>query len=313
MSTAIVGYQASSLTDRVTYANALAQAGQLIPKGLFDPQTGKPSGPKILLVMETGSMLGLHPMAALQSINVVEGKATLSAQLMKSLITNAGHSVSIVKTGTIPGGDYSVTVNATRADNGETHTSTWDIDRGMRAGSVDSYLRNSVTGKFEVRARSSGGKALPWEAYAEVMPVWRAISDVAREGFGDVLFGMYSTEEIRDGIPLADEDEPKEASKDWTTLIAEATTTAELLVIRDDLRISNEGTDELRTSYLERSGAVSRAEAEAANTVDAEVVTDADETAEAEAAEPVGAEPQRQMTAEEFEAYSAAQAYADEV
>lgn len=276
MSTAIVGYQASSLQDRITYANTLANAGQLIPRGLHDPATGKPSAPKILLVMETGSMLGLHPMASLQSIDVVEGKATLSAKLQKALITAAGHSVVIEKSGTIPGGDYSVTVTATRADNGEVHHSTWDIARAIRAGSVDSYKQNAQ-GEYEVRARSKNDSPLPWEAYAESMPVWRAISDVAREGFGDVLFGMYSTEEMRDSRPI--DTEPAAPSRDWAKLIKDATTTDQIEEIKISLRESGEGTDELRTAWLAKAGALARA----AETVDAEVVED-------EAAAPPGPE-----------------------
>lgn len=271
--TAVVAYETASLSDRIAYANTLAAAGQLIPKGLLDPATGKPSAPKILLVMETGSMLGLHPMAALQSIDVVEGRATLSAKLMKALITKAGHHVEIVKHGSIPGGDYSVTVNAVRADNGEKHTSTWDIARAIRAGSVDSYKQNAQ-GVWEVRARSKSGQALPWEAYAEVMPMWRAISDVSREGFGDVLFGLYSTEEIRDGFPV---DEPApEPTEDWAGLIAAAETREQLDEISERLRAAGEGTDKLRAAWLARAGFLARE----AVTVDAEVVEDDEPAAE---------------------------------
>ncbi len=51
MSTAVVAYEAASLDARIKYANTIAAAGQMIPKGLFDPATGKPSPPKVLLVM----------------------------------------------------------------------------------------------------------------------------------------------------------------------------------------------------------------------------------------------------------------------
>ena len=261
-----MAYEAASLNDRKAYAVTLSEAGDLIPKGLRDNATGKPNAAKILLVMETGSMLGLHPMAALQTIDVVEGRATLSAKLQKTLITNAGHKVEIIKSGSIPGGDYEVTVRATRADNGDFHTSTWDIHRAIRAGLVDSYQQNAA-GVWEVRARSKGGSALPWESYAENMPVWRAISDVAREGFGDVIFGLYSTEEMTDALPVT---EVKEPSKDWAKLIEDAKTTAQLEEIKLELRATGEGTDELRTAFLAREGEIKREEA----TVEAEIVED---------------------------------------
>lgn len=266
-----MAYEASSLQERGAYARTLADAGSLIPRGLFDPATGKPSAAKILLVMETGAMLGLHPMASIQTIDVVEGRATLSAKLQKALITKAGHKVEILKSGSIPGGDYSVTVNATRGDNGDFHTSTWDIARAIRAGSVDSYRQNAQ-GVWEVRARSKNGLPLPWEAYAENMPVWRAISDIGREGFGDVLFGLYSTEEIGDGLPVdGPAPEPAATSRDWAKAIADATDADALEQIRLDLRETGEGTDDLRTLFLTRKGQLERG---AEDIVDAEVVDD---------------------------------------
>lgn len=266
------------------YANTIAAAGQMIPRGLFDPATGKPSPPKVLLVMETGSMLGLHPMAALQSINVVEGRATLAAQLMAGLIRKAGHRLEIIKDGTVPGGDYSVTVVGTRADSGETFTATWDIPRAVRAGLVDSYEPNQKGGAYVVRARSEKGKILPWEAFAENMPKWRAISEVALEGFSDVTLGMRSYEEMTDsGIPIAEPD--PEPTEDWSALIAAAESRVDLDAIGARLAEKGEGTEKLRLAWAARAGVLDRE----ANTVDAEVVDesadyDADASAEFDAA-----------------------------
>lgn len=278
MTKAVTPYEAASLDDRMKYANTIAAAGQMIPRGLFDPATGKPSPPKVLLVMETGSMLGLHPMSALQSINVVEGRATLAAQLMAGLIRQAGHRLEIIKNGTIPGGDYSVTVIGTRADSGETFTATWDIPRAIRAGLVDSYEPNQ-RGAYVVRARSEKGKILPWEAYAENMPKWRAISEVALEGFSDVTLGMRSYEEMTDGgIPIAEPD--PEPTEDWGALIAAAESRADLDAIAARLAEKGEGTEKLRLAWAARAGVLDRE----ANTVDAEVVEEpADYEAEASA------------------------------
>lgn len=277
MSTAVAPYEAASLDARIKYANTIAAAGQMIPKGLFDPVTGKPSPPKVLLVMETGSMLGLHPMAALQSINVVEGRATLSAQLMAALIRKAGNKIEIRKTGSIPTGDYSVTVIGTRTDTGESVEATWDIPRAIRAGLVDSYAPNSA-GVWEVRARSKKtGDLKPWEAYAEVMPVWRGISEVSRFEFSDVTFGLYSTEELTDGgIPLAEPD--PDPTEDWLSLIAGAATTEDLAAVGARLADKGEGTDRIRAAYRARAAVL----ATEANVVDAELVDDTQTPAEGE-------------------------------
>ena len=282
----VVAYESASLNDRMKYAQTLAAAGDLIPRGLWAlPGDGRPLAPspgKVLLVMETGAMLGLMPAAALQSIDVVEVRATLSARLMGALIRKAGHKLDVVKTGSIPTGDYSVTVTGTRSDDGSVYTSTWDIPRAIRAQLVQSYEPN-VKGVWEVRARSDKGKAKPWEAYAELMPVWRAMSEVGREGFADVLFGLYSTEEMTDGgIPIAAPD--PEPTEDWVKLIREADSAQALAEIGARLAEKGEGTDKIRAAYRARS-AVLAAEA---NTVDAEIV-DAETPAGGEGASPSAA------------------------
>jgi hypothetical protein len=278
MSTAVVAYEAADLNDRMKYAQTLAAAGDLIPKGLWNNATNvngtlvpaAPSPGKVLLVMETGAMLGLAPAAALQSIDVVEGRATLSARLMGALIRKAGHKLEVAKTGTIAGGDYSVTVTGTRSDDGTVFTSTWDIPRAIRAQLVQAYTKNS-DGLWQVRARNKEGSvAKPWEAYAELMPVWRAMSEVGREGFADVLFGLYSTEEMSDGgIPISDPPPaPVEPTEDWQKLFDAAKTRAELDEVAARLAEKGEGTDKLRAAFMARAGVLARE----ANVVDAEIV-----------------------------------------
>lgn len=285
--TAVVAYENASLTERQQYASTLAAAGDLIPRGLWGSVPGQPAAPspgKILLVIETGNMLGLAPAAALQSIDVVEGRASLSAQLMAALIRKAGHRLRIHKTGTVEGGDYAVTVTAIRADDpDEELTATWTPHRAARAGLLQSY-EQGPDGVWRVRARSSKGNPLPWESYTETMLKWRAIAEVAREGFSDVTFGLYTTEEVRDmgpQIPTADP-EP-EPSEDWTALIAAAATRAELDEIAQ--RISREP-DSVRRKMLAvwqaRAGVLAR-EAEA---VDAEVIEDEPAEAPEPAEEP---------------------------
>ena len=277
----LVAYQGASLTERKDYAHTLAQAGDLIKRGLWSQGQGKPPAPspgKILLVMETGSMLGLHPAAALQSIDVVEGNATLSARLMSALIRKAGHKLEVVKSGSIPTGDYTVTVTGTRSDDATVTTSVWDLHRAVRAGLVDSY-RPDAKGVWQVRARSKGDHPKPWEAHAEVMPVWRAISEVGREGFSDVLFGLYSTEEMQDAPFGVDEAAP---SEDWEALANEETTSDGVRELWRRAQDAGQLTDDLRATLMSRAGALDRtatasgddAEAAAEDIEYAEVVED---------------------------------------
>lgn len=197
----ITSYTQMNMIDRMRYSNTLADAKDLIKRGLFDNATGKPSAAKIFLVLETGAMLGLHPMAALQGIDVIEGNATISPQLMTGLIREAGHKLRIVKSGTIEGGDFSVTVTGIRSDDPDYPiTDTWTPHRAARSG-LCTYEKNAASGIWEVKARSKQGNPLPWEMWTENMCTWRATGNVGREGFNDVLMGIsYTPEEFEVNI-----------------------------------------------------------------------------------------------------------------
>lgn len=280
MSTDVTVYQSASLADRKSYAQTLASAADLIPKGLWavskdanGNNVNAPSPGKILLVAETGAMLGLHPMAALQGIDVIEGKATISPQLMTGLLRAAGHKVRIKSSGTVTGGDYKVTVTLIRSDDpDEPFESTWDIDRAARAG-LCTYNYDATAGKWSVRARSQSGKVLPWESYPETMCKWRAIAEVGREGGDDVLKGISYTPEEMGAIVTEEGDieAPAEPSTDWAALAGKATSKEALDQIRRDATTAGEYTDAVRIAVLTRAGAIGRGEVDE-DVVDAEVV-----------------------------------------
>jgi PHD/YefM family antitoxin component YafN of YafNO toxin-antitoxin module len=209
--TEVVAYQKSSINVRAAYANTLSGAADLIPRGLFDKATGKPSPAKILLVMETGAMLGLAPMAALAGIDVIEGKAAISPRVALGLFRSAGHKVKIVEEGTVESGDLKVTVTLTRKDDPENPIeASFTPQQALRAGLIDSYAPNP-SGVWVLRARSSQGKVLPWEAYTEDLCLWRAVSRLGRRGGQDVLMGIgYIPEELdtrvdEDGVVVRDD------------------------------------------------------------------------------------------------------------
>lgn len=273
----IVAFQAASLNDRMKYAQTLSAAGDLIPKGLWSPITradgsmgpAAPSPGKILLVMETGAMLGLNPMAALQGIDVIEGKATISPQLMSGLVRQAGHKIEIQSAGSIGQGDFMVKVTLTRSDDDTVYESIWDPHRAARAG-LCAYTKQS-DGSWKVSATSQSGKAKPWQQYPETMCKWRALGDVCREGADDVLKGIaYTREEIENSVSIVSDPEP-EATEDWEALIEAAESVGELSELGVRLKEKGEGTDTLRAKFASRAGILKR-EAEAVE--DAEVIED---------------------------------------
>ena len=162
------------------------RAGDLLPRSLWAPtrkQDGTPGPPapspaKVLLLAETGSMLGLHPMAALQSIHIIDGKPTMSANLLSALVRRAGHKLRVTTSGNWVAGTFVARAVLVRADDPDFEfVVEWNRERADRAGLL--------------------GKRGPWATYPEAMAKARAITEVIREGAPDVsIVAAYTPEEL---------------------------------------------------------------------------------------------------------------------
>ena len=245
MSTDITPYVNESLEARMQYVKTLASGSSMIPTALHE--NGVPSPGKILVVTETGAMLGLHPMAALAGIHVIEGKAAISAGLMSALVRAAGFKLRVHTEGSVKVGDYQVTATLIRPDDPDNpFVATWSQERAARAG---------LLGKDN------------WKKYFEAMAKARAISEVCREGAEDVLKGIhYTPEELQVDVTDAGELVPvKDAppAEDWLGLISRAETKAEITAIVRRVKQTDEAfVDEVQTAALTRMGMLNR-EAEA--------------------------------------------------
>jgi hypothetical protein len=128
-----------------------------------------------------GYELGLGPMQALDSFNVIEGKVGLSAEAMRALIMQAGHLFILSEE---PGVAY---VTCRRSDWPESIPSAvyrYDMDDAKIAGLL---------------GPTRSGKPSAWDKNPRAMLAARATSGAARAYFADVLAGMsYTPEEIRD-------------------------------------------------------------------------------------------------------------------
>ncbi|ANP74504.1 hypothetical protein [Cryobacterium arcticum] len=269
----VTQYEAAGLDEKMRYVQTLTSAGSLIPKGLHD--AGHPSPGKVLLVLETGAMLGIHPMAAMGGIHIIEGKATISPGLMSGLVRKAGHKLRVTTSGSIKTNDFAATATLTRSDDLDfTYSATWTIARATTAGLA--------------------GKDV-WKKYGEAMCKARAISEVCREGAEDCLMGVsYTPEEmgglVDNGGEMVATVDRAEPSEDWAALVAAAKSTEDLMGVRDRAKAVEEYLPN-RALFLARAGVLSRAEKEAEptpepapdeNVVDAEVVEDDAPTDETE-------------------------------
>jgi hypothetical protein len=110
---------------------------QMIANTSFVPAAFRGKVPEVLACVATGRALGLPDMTSFRGINVIEGKATLSAEFMVAIVRGHGHSI----TGSVD--DKKAVVKGRRADNGDEMEATFTIE--MAAGKLAWSAR--TTGK----------------------------------------------------------------------------------------------------------------------------------------------------------------------
>ena len=172
-------YITAGLQERADYIARLAPSTIL-------PVAYRGNAANAFVAAETGAALGLEPLQALASIAVINGRATLSSDLMAAVIRRAGHTLRIVENS-----PESVTATLIRADDKTFKFEvTWDKDKATKAG--------------------LWGQRGPWSQYPTQMLRARAITEVARQGASEALMGMiYSPEDF--GATITDTGEVIEA------------------------------------------------------------------------------------------------------
>jgi hypothetical protein len=180
MSGELVKHQAApsaSLPEKMQYAKALAESGML-------PNQYRKQPANLLYALEYAESLGLHPMAAITGIHVIEGKPSASAALISALVRRAGHKLRV------RGTDTEAVAQIVRADDPDyTFEVRWTMARAEQAG----LARKQV-----------------WKNYPAAMLKARAITEVARDACEEALSGMhYTPEEL--GANVDADGEPVEA------------------------------------------------------------------------------------------------------
>lgn len=160
--------QAYGLTEQVQYANAIAKAGII-------PQAYRNRPADIIVAMGFGQSMGLSPAESLYRINVIQGKPTMSAELIAAQVRKAGHKLRIAKDEAA----LSVTATIVRADDPDypisvTRDKAWAAQMGLTG--KDNYKKQPLT-----------------------MLTWRAVTACAREACPEALFGVaYTPDEMHD-------------------------------------------------------------------------------------------------------------------
>lgn len=158
------------ITDAALDWQVIQQQASLLAKSNLVPKQFRGRADDIVVASLMARELGLGPIAALTYIDVIEGSPTVNAEGKVALVRQRGHSI----TGTADG-NRAIAVGK-RADNGDELEVVWSIEMAQRAGLANKQV---------------------WKQYPEAMLWSRAVSQLCRMLFSDVLMGMsYTSEEV---------------------------------------------------------------------------------------------------------------------
>jgi len=162
-------FDVSKLEAAYAFSEKLA-ASTIIPNQLRN----KPGD--VMVVLQTGIEMGLSPMMALRSVDVIHGTPALKPQTMLALIRSKFPKalVEINDNGT---DTASCRMARDKNDLDQAFTSIWTKDRAQTMGllSKDNWRKQPVT-----------------------MLRWRSVGEAARMVFPDLLCGLYSSAEVQD-------------------------------------------------------------------------------------------------------------------
>lgn len=165
-----VGAPQNDLGQVMELARVMA-VSSLLPADL----KGKPAD--VLVAILYGQELGLAPMQAIQSVYVVKGRPTISAQLWVALARRAGHKVRVIEeTAT------ACTVEVHRGDDPKHPTKvTYTIEQAKTAG-----LMSNAN----------------WKNHPHAMLYARAVSTACRRACPEIALG-FGDETDREPVPAA--------------------------------------------------------------------------------------------------------------
>jgi 5'-3' exonuclease len=160
-----VALEPTSMAEAITLAKHAFDSKQFSAYGT--PQA-------VLMALLAGRELGLTAMASLRALHIIEGKPTMSADLMRALVIKSG------------------AVKFFRCTERTDTYSTWQTQRGDDPPVTITYTIEDAQAAGVVKPGSA------WTKYPADMLTARASSKLARLVYPDVLHGIYTPEELRE-------------------------------------------------------------------------------------------------------------------
>ncbi len=162
----VLGFDPRIFNTQIQMANAFAKSG-ILPAALRN----KPND--IVIILQLALELNLPPMQAINGINVIQGKPTISPQLMLAMIYKTyPETILQIKE---DNESRTVTVRIARNKDDSFHESTWNVSKATSMGLI---------GKDN------------WQKQFMTMCKWRAVAEVVRTKFPHVIMGLYTSEEL---------------------------------------------------------------------------------------------------------------------
>lgn len=190
----------SATFDRLARWAEAAQAAHTMATSLvqtsFVPEAFRNKPHEATAAILAGAEIGLDPMAALRSFDIIQGTAAPRANTLRAVVQSRGHELVLTESTATR-----AIVKGRRRGEQNWQTSTWTIDRAAKLG---------LTNKSN------------WKNQPQAMLVARATAECARLIASDAILGIpYASEELVDGdqvgpvaaFPAAEQEEVRPARR----------------------------------------------------------------------------------------------------
>lgn len=162
------------LGEWATSADAAYQVADRLSASAFVPAQFRGKPVELTAAILAGIEVGLSPMAAMRSFDIIQGQAAPRAITLRAVVQSHGHEMVLVESTATR-----CRMKGRRRGSQEWQAVTWTMDRARDLG---------LTGKDN------------WKKQPGAMLVARATSELARLIASDAILGIgYSAEEIADG------------------------------------------------------------------------------------------------------------------
>jgi len=179
--TALTAITPRSLDEIMKFAELVAKSG-IKPTSLKTPAD-------VAIVLLKGNELGMTPMQALSEIVVVEGRPTVTAAAIQSLVLNSGLVEYWQITETT---NERCTIETKRRGARAPVTITWDMERAKKI-KFSQWVGPDNNRQKVTKALADKDN---WQNYPSAMLRSRCGSELARAVYPDVVTGMYTPDEV---------------------------------------------------------------------------------------------------------------------